>query len=343
VDPAIRDDALGDGAIDVALARCWHPVAVSSEVGAAPQPVRLLGRDLVVARLDGVAVAFDDRCPHRGAAVSLGWVDDGCLVCPYHGWTYGADGACVLVPTLGREGRVPARAALTRRHVREHLGLVWVALEDPVAELPVFPELDDAGIRIVPCPPYDWGCHAVRRVENFLDFAHFPWIHPGILGDRDAPQVAPFTVARAGDRIDVHQLRTEPTNDDVKTMGLALDGVVTSDMRYVVQLPLTAQLRQDLPGGRTYVVWLAASPVDATTTRTFWFVGRNYALDEDDDKYVRFQQDVVAQDRPVIESQRPIRPPLSVSAELAVRDDKLLLEFRRGLVELAARAGVAPG
>jgi phenylpropionate dioxygenase-like ring-hydroxylating dioxygenase large terminal subunit len=39
---------------------------------------------------DGVG-ALLDRCPHRGVALSLGTITDGCLACPFHGWRFGAD------------------------------------------------------------------------------------------------------------------------------------------------------------------------------------------------------------------------------------------------------------
>jgi phenylpropionate dioxygenase-like ring-hydroxylating dioxygenase large terminal subunit len=331
-------------ALDRLLRRSWHPVAVAGEIGTAPVAVTLLDEAIVLVRLGGQVRAFTDQCPHRGAALSLGWSDGAQLSCPYHGWSYDGSGACVWIPSLrpqpsgaGDAGnRIPTRANLQAHAAREHLGLVWVALEDPITEPPGFAEHDDPGIRTVPCPPYDWDCHAFRRIENFLDFAHFPWIHPGILGDPADPLVPPHEVTRDGPVVRVHQTRVEPANDDVKTMGLGLDEVVTSEMNYTVQLPLTAQLHQDLPGGRRYAVWLTASPVSATRTRTFWFVGRNYALDEDDDKFVRFQQDVVAQDRPIIESQRPARIPLALGDELHVKDDKFQVEYRRGLLELAA-------
>lgn len=323
--------------LDQLLRRSWHAVAREEDVGSAPLPVTLLDERLVIARLAGEIVAFDDQCPHRGAALSVGWIADEQLVCPYHGWRYGSDGACARVPSLGDDGRVPGRAALCPRPVAVHLGLVWVALEEPVLELPAFPEFDDPDIRIVACPPYAWACNATRRIENFLDFAHFPWIHPGILGDPEQPLVAPHTVERDGAVIRVHQTRVEPANDDVKTGGLDAGETVTTEMHYLVHLPLTAQLHQELPGGRHYVVWLTASPVSVDRTITFWFVGRSYALDEEDEKFVRFQQDVVAQDRPVIESQRPYRIPYELGAELHVKDDKFQLEFRRGLIEMAEK------
>ncbi len=338
-DAASTDADLTDDAIDRAVRNAWHPVARVQDVGERPLAVTLMDEPLVVARFPQGIRAFTDVCVHRGTAVSLGWMDDGCLVCPFHGWSYGADGGCVAIPSLGPDANIPARARLGVHHTREHLGLVWVCLGEPVAPLPTFPEFDDPAMRVVACPPYDWACNALRRTENFLDFAHFAWVHPGILGDRDHPEVPAHEVWRDGPTIRVRQPRSEPANPE-KTAGLDLGiepgGMVDSVMHYVVYPPLAAQLHQDLPAGRRYAVWLAASPVGPKACRTFWYVARNYDLDGDDTTYVRFQQDVVAQDRAIVESQRPERIPLQLRAELHVRDDKLSIEFRRYLLDLGA-------
>ena len=42
---------------------------------------------------------LDDRCPHRAAPLSMGTLDGDQVVCPYHGFTYAADGTCVRVPS----------------------------------------------------------------------------------------------------------------------------------------------------------------------------------------------------------------------------------------------------
>ena len=60
--------------------------------------VRLLGEDLVLWRAGGQAVAWQDLCVHRGTRLSLGKVEDGLLVCPYHGWRYDGNGRCVADP-----------------------------------------------------------------------------------------------------------------------------------------------------------------------------------------------------------------------------------------------------
>jgi phenylpropionate dioxygenase-like ring-hydroxylating dioxygenase large terminal subunit len=94
------------------LADSWHPVARSVEVATAPVSVTLLGRRVVLWRTPSDAVvAAPDRCPHREAPLSAGTVDDGCLKCAYHGWTFGDEGKCVVVPSAN-EG-VPPRPAPT--------------------------------------------------------------------------------------------------------------------------------------------------------------------------------------------------------------------------------------
>lgn len=330
---------------DALLRRSWHPVALATEVSTDPYGVELLGHPLVLVRDEsGRPAAYTDVCVHRGAALSLGTGADGCLRCPFHGWKFdAASGTCVEIPSQPTRP-IPTKAQLTSHHCREHIGLVWVSLGEPVVPLPDFPEYDDDRFRTIVCPPYDWDCHASRRLENFLDFAHFAWVHPGTLGDPDFPEVPEHQVWRVGDQLRIRQPRPEPRNDSVKTGGLAHDTEHTDDGRVVTVMhyrgypPLAGQLRQELPDGREYAVFIAATPVDDHTTRTFWHVARTYALDEPDDQFVRFQIDVVAQDRPIVESQRPEQIPADITTELHVTDDKVSVMWRRLLTELAGRA-----
>lgn len=56
----------------------WHPVALASDLDSQPLAVRLLECDVVLWRDDEAAVhAWADQCPHRGARLSLGRVQDG--------------------------------------------------------------------------------------------------------------------------------------------------------------------------------------------------------------------------------------------------------------------------
>src|ERR1700730_13386684 len=91
-------DEAGESRLYRGLRHFWLPVMLGSQLQDAPRPAVLLGEQLVLARMAGSVRCFDDICAHRGAALSLGQVEDSKLRCAYHGWTYGADGACTAIP-----------------------------------------------------------------------------------------------------------------------------------------------------------------------------------------------------------------------------------------------------
>jgi phenylpropionate dioxygenase-like ring-hydroxylating dioxygenase large terminal subunit len=106
----------------------WHPVAESGELGDGMLRVVVDGTDWVLARLGGQIVAFADRCPHRRAPLSAGAVEDGEIRCGYHGWRFGAEGGCTLIPANGPDRPVPPRARLRAAPgVVERDGWIWLA------------------------------------------------------------------------------------------------------------------------------------------------------------------------------------------------------------------------
>src|SRR5262245_33086377 len=132
---------------DPILLNDWHAVARASEVGEGQvRSVRLLGQELVLWRVGGQALAWQDLCLHRGTQLSLGKVEGECLVCPYHGWHYDRAGRCVHIPAQP-EQRPPAKARAHVYAVREQYGLVWVCLGEPAQEPPPFPEEGDPSFR----------------------------------------------------------------------------------------------------------------------------------------------------------------------------------------------------
>ncbi len=178
---------------------CWHPVSYAHEVSAeVPLSVTLLEEPVVVWRTtDGIPRAMRDVCIHRGTALSLGRLEDDCIVCPYHAWKYDASGACVHIPQ-SKHQTIPAKARTPVYTCLERYGLIWVSLADPVYALPEIPELEDADWKVVNTGPFSWASDASRQVENFTDFGHFPWVHPGLLGDPSRPLVPDHDVEIRG-------------------------------------------------------------------------------------------------------------------------------------------------
>jgi phenylpropionate dioxygenase-like ring-hydroxylating dioxygenase large terminal subunit len=334
-------DVAGEARLYRALRRFWHPVAYSSEVTDRPVGAVLLDEQLVVVRLGGAVRCFADLCAHRGTAISLGWVEADQIRCAYHGWTYGPDGVCTAIPA--RFGsNIPRRARLQPYLVAERYGLIWVCLEDePVYPVPECPAFDDPGQRVIEVPSYEWACSAARRIENYVDFAHFAWVHDGVLASRDDPEVPEHEVWRDG-----AELRTTITVDEPattnKTQTLELESAnasVPGRRNYRVALPFTVWLQQQLPGGNTFVLFMACSPISQKRCRSFTFNARNFAREEDDDRFVTFQQEIAEADRVISESQSPEELPFDMTAELYIRGvDRLSVEYRRWLFEVARAA-----
>ncbi|MEO8546375.1 MAG: Rieske (2Fe-2S) protein [Burkholderiaceae bacterium] len=109
----------------------WHPVLAAKSLRAGDNVVPALVDDQPLAlwrSADGVARVWEDRCPHRGVALSLGRVAGDHLACAYHGWQYAAtDGRCIAIPAMPHQP-VPGKVCVKTYAVRECQGLVWVDL-----------------------------------------------------------------------------------------------------------------------------------------------------------------------------------------------------------------------
>ena len=109
----------------------WSAIALSGDIepGTAAG-TRLSGRELVIWRdAAGEAHVFDDRCPHRGMKLSLGFVRGAEIACLYHGWRYDRAGLCRAIPAHP-DLKVPATIRVARYPVSEQLGLIWVSLAE---------------------------------------------------------------------------------------------------------------------------------------------------------------------------------------------------------------------
>lgn len=319
----------------------WWPVAdeeALSVAGGQPLAVQLLGEGLVLWRqTDGTVSVFTDRCPHRGARLSLGQVINGELQCPYHGWRFGGDGRCVAIPAMPAFKPGPVHAACHHEARCAH-GLVWVRLASPAsasgaaADIPVFAGLPG---RHLMYGPFDVATSAPRAVENFLDTSHFAFVHRDWLGDAQHPEVPPYDVTHTADgRPVIEQYKAWQPRATA-----AADGGDWVTYRYEVLTPYSALLSKQPDGGGpqdSYTIW--ACPTTAESCR-LWFA--QYTSDDTstDEALRDFQVTIFSQDQPVLESQQPKRLPLS-GGEAHSAADRLSAAYRRYLQACGITFGV---
>jgi len=319
----------------------WHPVAYSSDVGDTPIRVVLLDQPIVLARVDGALMALEDRCAHRGAALSNGMLVDGTIECPYHGWRYDIGGACVRIPARNELVDV-MRPRIPAYQVCESVGIVWVCLENvPKFKVPDFPEYSDPSFRLIQGPAYDWETSAPRRLENFVDFSHFAFVHDGSIGSRSRPEVGTVEPWREDHvlRFERPPIKEPSVGQKRKMLGIEGDDWIAVANSYRVMMPHSVHLRRRFENGKHYVLMMAASPVSATRTRSFWWIARDFGVEpEHDDFMLEFERIVLQQDKPVIESQQPKLAPMvgeEIRLELPVGGaDAVTLNYRRWYMEL---------
>ncbi|MCU1499460.1 MAG: Rieske (2Fe-2S) domain protein [Acidimicrobiales bacterium] len=339
--------------VDPSLRKAWHPVGRIEDLGDGPTRVTLLGEDWVVARLDGEVTAHVDRCPHRLAPLSAGRVDTvggrQVLRCGYHGWCFEASGSCAEIPALGVGATLPPRARLQpAAEVAEHLGLVWIAPEEPAAPLPDPPIAADERHRFLSghLPVLRAAASAGLLIDNFLDVAHFPFVHAATIGDEDDTEPAELDVVRDGLSLTARAAQRFPNREDRGVEEGLRPLLQTRHVHYRYTAPFAVWLRMDYEeAGGCNVITFFVQPVDAEHATIYTTVYRN-DLDGDEEAMaaaVGFEHRVVAEDLVVQQAYRHRSIPLDLTTEVHIKTDRVTVELRRILKDFVAQAAlIAP-
>jgi choline monooxygenase len=157
-------------------------------------PLDLIGRPIVMVRQrDGGIKAFHNVCRHRGVVlVEQAQQSRPTMVCPYHAWAYGLDGALLKTPHFSGDGNHSTgpieRDCLDLKEIRCETwnGLVFVNLSGTAESLaehmaPVarrYPEHDFAGMRLGRVMEFTLAANWKLPIENFIEGYHLPWTHP---------------------------------------------------------------------------------------------------------------------------------------------------------------------
>src|SRR5688572_21955439 len=136
---------LGDSGLrarDGALVENWYVACLSRELKNKALHRVIYDRPYVLFRdASGKAVCLPDRCLHRGALLSGGKVENGCLVCPYHGWTYDSEGQVRRIPSEGPHAKAPP-ATLKHSPVpiveQDECVWIWTGAATPRTATPPF-------------------------------------------------------------------------------------------------------------------------------------------------------------------------------------------------------------
>jgi phthalate 4,5-dioxygenase len=162
------------------LRRYWQPAALSDELEGdrAIKAIRLLGQNVVLFRDDKGTLGLIDRdCPHRGADLAFGRIEDGGLRCLFHGWLFNTAGECIETPAEPAGSTLCERVRQRSYPVCERNGIIFAYLGD--GEPPAFPALDcfvAPDTHVFAFKGY-LNCNWLQALEVGVDPAHASFLH----------------------------------------------------------------------------------------------------------------------------------------------------------------------
>lgn len=178
------------------IRNAWYVAAKSEEISNdKPLGRTICNEKIVMFRGANGVAAVEDFCPHRGAPLSLGFVQDGRLVCGYHGLEMGCEGKPVAMPLQ----RVQGFPCIKSYAVTEKYGFIWFwAGEKDQADLSLLPHLEWAESDEW---AYGGGIYHINAdyrlmIDNLMDLTHETYVHSTSIGQKEIDETPSKTTVK---------------------------------------------------------------------------------------------------------------------------------------------------
>ncbi len=290
--------------LDIGLKDLWYPVIASWELGAEPLGITRLEENIVLWRdKSGVVSAIEDRCPHRGARLSMGWNLGDRVACWYHGVEVDGKGIVQDVPAV-KSCPIIGTECLRSYPVIEKHGVIFVyfgATDAAVAALNFPQELEDEAFSHFVCTA-NWQCNYQYAIDNVMDPMHGAYLHAVShsmdCGDKSA---------------EMHIVNKEKgfIFEKINQSGVNFDWVeFVNDGGVFLKLSIPYKKRFGY-GGEFFIVGMVV-PVDRDNCRVFfWRIRKVQGFERNVWRFMyrthleKLHWDVLEQDRVVLENLAP--------------------------------------
>jgi phenylpropionate dioxygenase-like ring-hydroxylating dioxygenase large terminal subunit len=250
--------------LQTGLRNFWYPVLPGWRLQDGPLGITRLGENLVLWRdAQGAIHAMEDRCPHRGARLSLGWNLGDRVACWYHGVEVTGEGVVAAVPAV-QSSPLLGKCAVKRYPAKEVHGAIFVYFGDALHPEPPpleFPEqLTSPQWSSFLCTTV-WKCNYRYAIENVMDPMHGTYLHARSHSMAQGDRTAEFRV-----RNTASGLVFEKTNQQ----GMNFDWVEWGESgAQWMRLSIPYQKKFG-PGGPFYIVGYV-TPLDAGHCQAFFW------------------------------------------------------------------------
>jgi len=287
--------------------RFWHAVMPLSMLADGPQPFTLLGENIVLfLDADGNPAALRDRCCHRTAKLSLGWCKNGGIQCGYHGWVYDREGRVVEIPQYEEGRKILPEFKTQAFHCTARYGYAWVALEDPIQNIPEVPEFNLPGWRTIYQFYERWNTSPLRALENSFDNSHFSFVHRATFGVASQPKPSKYELVES--EFGFHAESTIPATNPAayRQVSGVMDEITTRHMRNAYFLPFSRRLDIEYPSGIRHVIINCFTPIDDGSIQLCqWLFRNDTEADCPEQLLIDFDAVITREDKEILESTDP--------------------------------------
>ena len=248
------------------LENYWYIACSSRSISKKPHAFKAFNKSLVAFRgTDGVVAVLEDRCAHRNAPLSKGFIDNGLLRCPYHGWGYRTDGVAADIPACPDQSAVKERPCVRSFSAIDQDGYIWFCLGDtPISPMPKkFEHLGDTGWTTFRMNTLFEGS-VESCLENFLDCPHATFVHNFWFRKPTAKLVkADVSTTEDGAIANYHD---EPREGSVvwSLLSKSQSSMIHTD-RFIA--PATTKVDYIFSDKRHYIITSCCTPISETKTR----------------------------------------------------------------------------
>lgn len=317
------------------LKNFWYCAGFSADVEIkALKPVKMLGRHLVLFRdaSDKKVYCLEDRCPHRNAPLSKGWIyetnesENGGeksrlavsssthIVCPYHGWSFDGTGKVRCIPSMSLQHPLPRDQLISTFDVEEKSGFVWLfygSTDIPRENRPKIPDIDEFdqvdsyGQRVWATAYGEIEIDAphFNVFDNAIDISHIHYLHE--FGNKNSPEVENIIMKKERDNPYSCSGTLEIQN---KPVNLFWDWTKTTrvPVAFTAFLPSTSAIKIVLGRGVEMITFVNTVPIDKNKSVNRFCLLRNFARSPLLDSIARRAMlEVLSEDKTMLESLIP--------------------------------------
>jgi phenylpropionate dioxygenase-like ring-hydroxylating dioxygenase large terminal subunit len=324
----------------------WHAVMPLSLLQRGqPMPFKLMGEDIVLfLGADGQPAALKDRCCHRTAKLSKGRCVGGALECGYHGWTYNTAGRVIRIPQYDEGRAIPADYGTPAYRCVARHGYAWVALEEPIADIPEMPEFDAPGWRTIFQFHEVWATAPLRALENSFDNSHFSFVHRATFGVAAQPKPSRYEIVETEGGFYAETVIDAANPPAFQRVSGSTEPITQRHMRNAYYLPFSRRLDIEYPSGVRHVILNCFTPIDDGHIQLCQWLFRNDGeADCPAQLLIDFDAVITREDKDILESTDPdaLVDTRRRGVEFSMDSDRPGMLIRKRLMELLARHGEA--